>query len=38
MHHPELDRAKIRFKPLTARKDKVFIEQDHVPLNASQSC
>ena len=34
MPHPELDRREIRFKPLSERKDKVYIERDHVPVTA----
>ncbi len=34
MPFPELDRHQLKIKPLSARKDKVHIEQDHVPANA----
>lgn len=33
MPFEQLDRQKIHFKPLSARKNKVFIEKDHVPLD-----
>lgn len=33
MPFKQLDRQKILFKPLSARKNKVFIEKDHVPLD-----
>ena len=37
MSYSELDRKKIRFKPLSERTDKVFIERDHVsPTSAPQ--
>jgi hypothetical protein len=35
MPFPELDRSKLRFHPLTERKNRVFIEQDHVSPSAS---
>ena len=34
MPHAELDRHALNAKPLSARKDKVFIERDHVPPTA----
>jgi len=34
MPFTQLDRQQIRFKPLSARKNKVFIERDHVPVTA----
>ena len=34
MAHPRIDRNSLSFKPLAARKDKVFIERDHVPVTA----
>lgn len=30
-----LDRSRLVFKPLSARKNKVFIERDHVPVDAA---
>ena len=35
MSYPQFDRSRIVFKPLSLRKDKVFIERDHVPPDAS---
>jgi hypothetical protein len=35
MSYPQLDRRKLNIKPLSARKDKVYIERDHVPVDAS---
>jgi hypothetical protein len=35
MPHPKFDRHQLKFKPLSDRKDKVFIEKDHVPPDAS---
>lgn len=34
MPYPQFDRSKLHIKPLSERKDKVFIEQDHVPVHA----
>jgi len=34
MPFPQLDRAKLRLKPLSARKNKVYIERDHIPATA----
>jgi hypothetical protein len=34
MPFAQLDRHQIRFKPLSARKNKVYIERDHVPVTA----
>ncbi|MBI2434377.1 MAG: hypothetical protein HYV26_16085 [Candidatus Hydrogenedentes bacterium] len=34
MPYPQLDRHTLRIKPLSARKDKVYIEKDHVPPTA----
>ena len=34
MPHPQLDRMQLRVKPLKDRKNKVFIEQDHIPITA----
>ncbi len=34
MPYPQLDRHALAFKPLNARKDKVYIERDHVPVTA----
>jgi len=35
MHYPQLDRSKLCIKPLSERKDKVYIERDHVPVDAA---
>jgi hypothetical protein len=35
MPFPELDRSRLRFQPLKERKNRVFIEQDHVSPSAS---
>jgi len=34
MPYPQLDRHALRIKPLSERKDKVYIERDHVPVSA----
>jgi len=34
MPHPQFDRHQLHVKPLSDRKDKVFIEKDHVPPTA----
>lgn len=34
MPHPQLDRMKLHVKPLKDRKNKVFIERDHIPPSA----
>ena len=34
MAYPQLDRTKLKIKPLSKRKDKVYIERDHVPVDA----
>jgi hypothetical protein len=34
MPYEQLDRHKLVIKPLSARKDKVYIERDHVPVTA----
>lgn len=34
MPFPQLDRSQLRIKPLCERKDKVFIDRDHVPCDA----
>ena len=34
MPYPQLDRQGLRIKPLSSRKDKVYIEKDHVPPTA----
>lgn len=34
MPFTQLDRQQVRFKPLSERKNKVFIEKDHVPVTA----
>ncbi|HNR33649.1 MAG TPA: hypothetical protein PKO36_00620 [Candidatus Hydrogenedentes bacterium] len=34
MPYPQFDRSKLNIKPLSARKDKVYIERDHVPVDA----
>jgi len=33
MPYPQLDRMKLHIKPLSARKNKVFIEKDHIPVD-----
>ncbi|MDQ1256101.1 MAG: hypothetical protein QG656_697, partial [Candidatus Hydrogenedentes bacterium] len=35
MPHPEMDRSQLSIRPLSERKDKVYIERDHVPLDAT---
>ena len=35
MPYPKLDRMKLHIKPLSERKNKVFIERDHIPLDQS---
>jgi hypothetical protein len=35
MPHPQLDRSKVLFQPLSERTNKVFIERDHIPPSAS---
>ncbi|OQC07804.1 MAG: hypothetical protein BWX80_00834 [Candidatus Hydrogenedentes bacterium ADurb.Bin101] len=34
MPFPQFDRHQLAIKPLSERKDKVYIERDHVPVNA----
>lgn len=34
MPYPQFDRHALRIKPLSDRKDKVYIEKDHVPVDA----
>ena len=34
MPHPQFDRSRLRIKPLKSRKNKVFIERDHIPVTA----
>ncbi len=34
MPHKQMDRHQLQIKPLSARKDKVYIERDHVPVDA----
>ena len=34
MPHPQFDRLQLKFKPLSQRKDKVYIERDQVPVTA----
>jgi hypothetical protein len=34
MPHEQLDRRQLSIKPLSERKDKVYIERDHVPVTA----
>ncbi|NIA13227.1 MAG: hypothetical protein GWP08_04045 [Nitrospiraceae bacterium] len=34
MPYEQLDRHALKVKPLSARKDKVFVEKDHVPVTA----
>ncbi len=33
MPYPKLDRMKLHIKPLSERKNKVFIERDHIPVD-----
>lgn len=35
MPYPQFDRHQLIIKPLSERKDKVFIERDHVPVDAA---
>ena len=35
MPYPQFDRTRLVIKPLSERKDKVYIERDHVPVNAA---
>ena len=35
MPYPQLDRHALNVKPLSQRKDKVYIERDHVPVDAT---
>ncbi|MFA7691615.1 MAG: hypothetical protein WCX86_01830 [Candidatus Hydrogenedentales bacterium] len=37
MTYPQLDRYQLLVKPLSERKDKVYIEKDHVPVSAAIS-
>lgn len=34
MPYPQLDRTKLNVKPLSERKNKVYIERDHIPITA----